>query len=63
MSRSGEDAGFSQICPRCGQELTDPDPARVADLVVAHAETLTSTGSTPVVLAHLQGVRPDELDD
>jgi hypothetical protein len=65
MSGSGEDAvGFSQICPRCGEELTDQDPARVADLVVAHARDAHQHRlERRVVLAHLQGVRPDELDD
>jgi hypothetical protein len=65
MSRSDEDAaGFSQICPRCADEFSDDDPARVADLVVAHAlEAHQHRLERRVVLAHLYGVRPDELDD
>jgi hypothetical protein len=58
----GED--FSQLCPRCGDEFTDTDPDRVADRVVAHARDAHQHRlERRVVLAHLYGVRPDELDD
>ena len=54
---------YSQICPRCGDEFSGPDRDSVADLVVAHARDAHRHDlDRHVVLAHLEGVRPDDLD-
>ena len=53
-----------QVCPRCGLELTGDEPGAVADAVVAHARTEHDHRlDREVVLAHLEGVRPDERED
>ena len=55
---------YDQICPRCGDQFSDADADRLADRVVEHARVKHSHAlDRQVVLAHLQGVRPDELDD
>jgi hypothetical protein len=52
---------FELACPRCGRGFAGEDKDEVADAVIAHA-----TGEhrheldREIVLAHLEGVRPDE---
>ena len=54
---------YSQTCPRCGLELTGDEPVAVADAVVAHALDVHGHRlDREVVLAHLEGVRPDERE-
>jgi predicted small metal-binding protein len=46
---------------RCGRELSGDDPAAVADAVVTHArDEHRHRLDREIVLAHLEGVRPDE---
>ena len=53
----------TQTCPRCGLDVTADDPGAVADAVVAHARDEHGHAlDREVVLAHLEGVRPDERD-
>ena len=65
MSGPGNNGDYTQVCPRCGDEFTGPNPDRVADLVVAHARDAHQhqLEARRVVLADLRGVRPDELDE
>jgi predicted small metal-binding protein len=57
------DVSYSQTCPRCGLELSGDDPAAVADAVVAHArDEHRHRLDREIVLAHLEGVRPDERE-
>src|SRR4051812_21414480 len=57
-------ATYSQTCPRCGEDLVGDDRNSVADAVVAHARDAHHHElERRVVLAHLEGVRPDEYED
>jgi hypothetical protein len=58
-----DDAGaamiYSQLCPRCGQEVAGSDARRVADAVVAHARDVHNHAlDRAVAMAHLQGRHP-----
>lgn len=57
------DGPYSQICPRCGDELTGEDRDVVADQVVEHARVEhRHTLDREVVLAHLEGIHPHERE-
>lgn len=50
---------YQQTCPRCGDEITGEDKERVADAVVEHAQVRHGHSlDSEIVLAHLDGVRP-----
>ena len=50
---------YSQTCPRCGEELVDPDAGALADAVVAHAKDQHRHDlDREIVLAHLDGRHP-----
>lgn len=52
-----------QTCPRCGEVIGGADRDEVADAVVEHAASRHGHRlDRHVVLAHLEGVRPDEWD-
>jgi predicted small metal-binding protein len=52
---------YEQTCPRCGQQFAGDDPGEVADEVVQHATSVHRHAlDREIVLAHLEGVRPDE---
>ena len=54
---------YRQTCPRCGSDFAGEDKAVVADAVVEHARVDHQHRlDQEVVLAHLEGVRPDERD-
>ncbi|HKY17088.1 MAG TPA: DUF1059 domain-containing protein [Microthrixaceae bacterium] len=55
---------YFQTCPRCGEEFAGDDRDAVVDAVVAHArDEHHHTLERRIVLAHLDGVRPDEYED
>ena len=57
------DVTYEQVCPRCGVELTGDEADIVADAVVAHARDEHGHHlDREVVLAHLEGIRPDERE-
>lgn len=50
-------------CPRCGEAFVGTEAEEVVDAVVAHAASQHRHRlDRHVVIAHLQGVRPDDLD-
>ena len=52
---------YEQQCPRCGRSFVGEDANGVADEVVEHARMEHRHPlDRNVVLAHLEGVRPDE---
>lgn len=52
---------YSQICPRCGEELTGDERNAVADAVVAHArDRHRHELDREIALAHLDGVHPHD---
>jgi hypothetical protein len=54
---------FSQTCRRCGDEFDGDDKEVVANAVVEHARDAHQHRlDREVVLAHLEGVRPGDLD-
>ncbi len=53
---------FEQQCPRCGAEFAGDDKDEVADSVVVHAVTHGHRLDRQVVLAHLEGVHPNDRD-
>ena len=54
---------FEQLCPRCGRSFAGEDAGGVADEVVEHARVEHHHAlDRIVVLAHLEGVRPDERE-
>ena len=54
---------YEQVCPRCGTSFVGEDADGVAEEVVEHAgvEHRHALGRN-VVLAHLEGLRPDERE-
>ena len=55
---------FLQTCPRCGEDVAGDDKGAVADAVVEHAASAHGHAlDREVVLAHLEGVCPDERDE
>ena len=63
QARLNRDVTYTQTCPRCGQDFSDPDKDAVADAVVEHARTDHQHRlDREVVLAHLEGVRPGERE-
>ena len=65
MIGSGEEeAAFSQICPRCGEELSGGDRETVADDVIVHARDAHNHNlDRYVVLAHLEGINPHDFEE
>ncbi len=54
---------YEQVCPRCGTSFVGEDADGVADEVVEHARVEHRHAlDRNVVLAHLEGVRPDERE-
>ena len=54
---------YSQLCPRCGLDVSGDDKERVADAVVEHARTEHKHSlDREIVLAHLEGVHPYERE-
>lgn len=54
---------YEQLCPRCGRSSVGEDADGVADEVVEHARVEHRHAlDRNVVLAHLEGVRPDERE-
>ena len=54
---------YEQLCPRCGDAFSGDDKEAVADAVVAHARDAHSHRiDREVVLAHLEGVHPNQRD-
>ena len=54
---------YEQLCPRCGRSFAGEEKDGVADDVVEHARVAHHHAlDRNVVLAHLEGVRPDERD-
>jgi hypothetical protein len=52
-----------QTCPRCGEEFSGTDPDEVANAVIDHAAVEHQHRlDRHVVLAHLQGVHPYDVD-
>jgi hypothetical protein len=52
---------YEQQCPRCGEFFTGEEKDRVADDAVAHAaEVHGHNVDRDVIVAHLEGRRPDE---
>ena len=54
---------YEQLCPRCGDAFSGDDMEEVADAVVVHARDAHSHRiDREVVLAHLEGVHPNQRD-
>jgi len=54
---------YSQTCPRCGDDFSGEDKDSIADQVVEHARVDHRHAlDRDVVLAHLEGVHPEERD-
>lgn len=54
---------YDMTCPRCGEEFFAPDRDSLADAVVDHARSDHGHHlDRYVVLAHLDGVRPEDFE-
>jgi hypothetical protein len=53
---------YEQQCPRCGAKFSGENKDEVANAVLAHAETHGHRLDRNTVLAHLEGIRPDERE-
>jgi hypothetical protein len=53
---------YEQQCPRCGAEFAGENKDDVADAILAHAETHGHTLDRNTVLAHLEGLNPNERE-
>ena len=52
---------YTQTCPRCGRDIVGDNRDVVADQVVEHARVEHGHLLSPeIVLAHLDGVSPDQ---